>query len=114
MVNLHIKYCVIVMNQLNVFLLWISLWISVRILTTIFFINLFKYLINCFTFFFTTLNYFFIYPPPLPSPTLYGYLDSGTSDIHRGGHATASYASLSMGIQPQRNTLCLYFLTKPS
>ena len=43
---------------------------------------------------------------PFPFPTLYGYLDSGTSDIHRGGPATASYASLSMGIQPQRDTLC--------
>ena len=41
--------------------------------------------------------YHFPSQTPLPSPTLYGYLDSGTSDIHRGGHATASYASLSMG-----------------
>ena len=42
-----------------------------------------------------------ILPFPIPdypsSPTLYGYLDSGTSDIYRGGHVTASYTSLSMG-----------------
>ena len=41
--------------------------------------------------------YHFPSQTPLPSPTLYGYLDSGTSDLHRGGHATASYAFLSMG-----------------
>ena len=54
--------------------------------------------------FFDKSNYF--YTSTLPSPTLYSFLDSGKSDIHRGGPATASYASLSMGIQPQRNTLC--------
>ena len=58
------------------------------------------------------INQIILYIHPLPSPTLYGYLDSGTSDIHRGGPASASYASLSMGIQPQRNTLC--YISWPS
>ena len=53
--------------------------------------------------------YHFPSQTPLPSPTLYGYLDSGTSDIHRGGHATTSYGSLSMGKHP-----LLHFLTKHS
>ena len=57
----------------------------------------FKYLslvmILCFL-----INQIILIHPPLPTPTLYGYLDSGTSDIHRRGPATASYVSLSMGI----------------
>ena len=73
------------MNQLNVFLLWISLWISVRILTTIFCsINLFKYLIKLYFFFLYYIKLLFLFIHPLPSPTLYGYLDSGTSDTEEG------------------------------
>ena len=33
----------------------------------------------------------------LSFPTLYGYLDIGTSDLHREWHATASYTFLHMG-----------------
>ena len=62
----------------------------------IFFMHLLKYLIFL-VFFFTQFLFHFLFIHPLPSPSLYGYLDSGTPDIHRGGHATASYASLSMG-----------------
>ena len=60
--------------------------------------NVWFYLFKCkFYYLFQCGFYHFPSQTPLPSPTLYGYLDSGTSDIHRGGHATVSYASLSMG-----------------
>ena len=101
------------MNQLNVFLLWISLWISVRILTTIFCsIDLFKYLIRL-LFFFTTLNYFFIYPPP--SLSYFIWLPWQWYIRHTQRRACYYFLCLSeYGDSASVKHLLLYFLTNSS
>ena len=74
----------------------ITLYTSCNLFDTI--TNVSFYLFKCkFYCLFQCGFYHFPSQTALPSPAFYGYLDSGTSDIHTGGHATGSYASLSMG-----------------